>query len=70
MALGIPDVGEETAKLLARALGSLDRIGRALPDVLVYLPTSEVIELEGFAEISTRNLLHAIDASRKPSLAS
>ncbi|UVO19821.1 NAD-dependent DNA ligase LigA [Stutzerimonas stutzeri] len=37
-ALGIPDVGEETAKLLARALGSLDRIVRALPDVLVYLP--------------------------------
>jgi len=37
-ALGIPDVGEETAKLLARALGSLDRISRALPDVLVYLP--------------------------------
>ena len=37
-ALGIPDVGEETAKLLARALGSLNRIGRALPDVLVYLP--------------------------------
>lgn len=37
-ALGIPDVGEETAKLLARALGSLDRIAYALPDVLVYLP--------------------------------
>jgi DNA ligase (NAD+) len=37
-ALGIPDVGEGTAKLLARALGSLDRISRALPDVLVYLP--------------------------------
>jgi len=37
-ALGIPDVGEETAKLLARALGSLERIGQALPDVLVYLP--------------------------------
>lgn len=37
-ALGIPDVGEGTAKLLARALGSLDRIRRALPDVLVYLP--------------------------------
>ncbi|WP_313313617.1 NAD-dependent DNA ligase LigA [Stutzerimonas nitrititolerans] len=37
-ALGIPDVGEETAKLLARALGSLERVGRALPDVLVYLP--------------------------------
>lgn len=37
-ALGIPDVGEGTAKLLARALGSLDRIAQALPDVLVYLP--------------------------------
>lgn len=37
-ALGIPDVGEGTAKLLARALGSLDRISRALPEVLVYLP--------------------------------
>ncbi|MDX2351250.1 NAD-dependent DNA ligase LigA [Stutzerimonas xanthomarina] len=37
-ALGIPDVGEGTAKLLARALGSLDRISRALLDVLVYLP--------------------------------
>lgn len=37
-ALGIPDVGEETAKLLARALGSLERVASALPDVLVYLP--------------------------------
>ncbi len=37
-ALGIPDVGEGTAKLLARALGSLERISQALPDVLVYLP--------------------------------
>jgi DNA ligase (NAD+) len=37
-ALGIPDVGEETAKLLARSLGSLERISQALPDVLVYLP--------------------------------
>ncbi|OEO26280.1 DNA ligase (NAD(+)) LigA [Pseudomonas sp. J237] len=37
-ALGIPDVGEETAKLLARALGSLARIQRALPEVLTYLP--------------------------------
>ena len=37
-ALGIPDVGEETAKLLARALGSLERIGKALPEVLTYLP--------------------------------
>ncbi|QLF94486.1 NAD-dependent DNA ligase LigA [Pseudomonas sp. ABC1] len=37
-ALGIPDVGEETAKLLARALGTLERIGKALPQVLTYLP--------------------------------
>lgn len=37
-ALGIPDVGEETAKLLARSLGSLQRISQALPEVLVYLP--------------------------------
>lgn len=37
-ALGIPDVGEETAKLLARALGSLARIQKALPEVLTYLP--------------------------------
>ena len=37
-ALGIPDVGEETAKLLARALGSLVRIQQALPEVLTWLP--------------------------------
>jgi DNA ligase (NAD+) len=37
-ALGIPDVGEETAKVLARALGSLDRVKVALPEVLTYLP--------------------------------
>ncbi|WP_071870614.1 NAD-dependent DNA ligase LigA [Atopomonas hussainii] len=37
-ALGIPDVGEETAKLLARALGSLERVSQALPEVLTYLP--------------------------------
>jgi DNA ligase (NAD+) len=37
-ALGIPDVGEETAKVLARSLGSLDRVTVALPEVLTYLP--------------------------------
>jgi DNA ligase (NAD+) len=37
-ALGIPDVGEETAKLLARALGNLPRISQALPEVLTWLP--------------------------------
>src|SRR5690606_16392118 len=47
-ALGIPDVGEETAKLLARALGSLARIRVALPEVLTYLPD---IGLEVASEI-------------------
>ncbi|MDD0974656.1 NAD-dependent DNA ligase LigA [Pseudomonas fontis] len=37
-ALGIPDVGEETAKVLARSLGSLQRVQVALPQVLTYLP--------------------------------
>ncbi len=37
-ALGIPDVGEETAKVLARSLASLERVQRALPEVLTYLP--------------------------------
>ncbi|TBU88825.1 NAD-dependent DNA ligase LigA [Phytopseudomonas dryadis] len=37
-ALGIPDVGEETAKVLARSLGSLERVMQALPEVLTYLP--------------------------------
>jgi DNA ligase (NAD+) len=37
-ALGIPDVGEETAKVLARSLGRLSRIQVALPQVLTYLP--------------------------------
>jgi DNA ligase (NAD+) len=37
-ALGIPDVGEETAKVLARSLASLERVAQALPQVLTYLP--------------------------------
>lgn len=37
-ALGIPDVGEETAKVLARALASLERVQQALPEALTYLP--------------------------------
>lgn len=48
-ALGIPDVGEETAKLLARALGSLARIQEALPEVLTWLPD---VGLEVAHEIS------------------
>jgi DNA ligase (NAD+) len=37
-ALGIPGVGEETAKVLVRSLGSLRRIRKAYPEVLTYLP--------------------------------
>lgn len=37
-ALGIPDVGEETAKVLARSLASLEHVQQALPEVLTYLP--------------------------------
>lgn len=37
-ALGIPDVGEETAKLLARALGRLERISQAKEEILQFLP--------------------------------
>lgn len=49
-ALGIPDVGEETAKLLARALGSLARLAVALPEVLTWLPD---VGLEVASEIHT-----------------
>ncbi len=37
-ALGIPDVGEETAKVLARALGSMQRLQQAYPETLLWLP--------------------------------
>ena len=37
-ALGIPDVGEETAKVLARALGSVQRLQQAYPATLLWLP--------------------------------
>ncbi|WP_027857802.1 NAD-dependent DNA ligase LigA [Marinobacterium jannaschii] len=37
-ALGIPDVGEETARVLAQSLGSLDHIKVALPEILSWLP--------------------------------
>ncbi len=36
--LGIPEVGEETARVLANSLGSLQRIRRALPELLTWLP--------------------------------
>lgn len=36
--LGIPEVGEGTAKDLANSLGSFDRLEEALPEVLEYIP--------------------------------
>ena len=37
-ALGIPEVGEGTAKDLANYMGSLDRLMKAFPEVLRYVP--------------------------------
>lgn len=37
-ALGIPNVGESTSKLLARSFGSLSRIQVAMPEILTSLP--------------------------------
>ncbi len=37
-ALGIPEVGEETARILASHLGTLERVRKALPRTLVCLP--------------------------------
>jgi DNA ligase (NAD+) len=53
-ALGIPDVGEETAKVLARSLGSLARVQVALPQVLTYLPDiglEVAFEIHNFFEV-------------------
>ncbi len=52
-ALGIPDVGEETARTLALSLGSMARIREALPDTLTWLPD---IGLEVATEI--HNFFH------------
>jgi len=37
-ALGIPEVGEETARVLSNSLGTLERIRQALPELLTWLP--------------------------------
>ncbi|HEY0287657.1 MAG TPA: NAD-dependent DNA ligase LigA [Pseudomonas sp.] len=63
-ALGIPDVGEETAKVLARSLASLERVKQALPEVLTYLPDvgMEVAhEIHSFFEDShNQNVIEAL----------
>ena len=67
-ALGIPDVGEETAKVLARSLASLERVKQALPEVLTYLPDVglEVAhEIHSFFEDQhNRNVIDALLGER------
>ncbi|WP_341523267.1 NAD-dependent DNA ligase LigA [Pseudomonas sp. G.S.17] len=67
-ALGIPDVGEETAKVLARSLASLERVKQALPQVLTYLPDVglEVAhEIHSFFEDEhNRNVIDALLGER------
>lgn len=66
-ALGIPEVGEETAKRLARALGSLQRIREALPELLVYLPDigpEVAFEIHNFFQSAhNRDVLEALLAN-------
>ena len=67
-ALGIPDVGEETAKVLAHSLASLERVKQALPEVLTYLPDVglEVAhEIHSFFEDEhNRNVIDALLGER------
>ncbi|MDP3844809.1 MAG: NAD-dependent DNA ligase LigA [Pseudomonas sp.] len=64
-ALGIPDVGEETAKVLARSLASLARIKQALPEVLTYLPEvglEVAYEIhEFFSDAHNRSVIEALE---------
>jgi DNA ligase (NAD+) len=62
-ALDIEGLGEETAKLLVEK----DLVKR-VPD-LFALTADQLMELEGFAELSARNLVGAIDAARSTELA-
>ncbi|WP_122710673.1 NAD-dependent DNA ligase LigA [Pseudomonas viridiflava] len=63
-ALGIPDVGEETAKVLGRSLASLERVKKALPEVLTYLPDigmEVAYEIHSFFEDEhNRNVIDAL----------
>ncbi|MEJ2483069.1 MAG: helix-hairpin-helix domain-containing protein, partial [Gemmatimonadota bacterium] len=62
-ALDIEGLGEETAKLLVEK----DLVKR-VPD-LFELAADQLVELEGFAELSANNLVGAIDAARSTELA-
>jgi DNA ligase (NAD+) len=61
-ALDIEGLGEETAKLLVDE-GLVER----LPDLL-WLEAAQLVELEGFAELSANNLIAAIEAASRPEL--
>jgi len=60
-ALGIPEVGEGTAKDLANYLGSLDRVMKAFPEILEYVPNigQEVANAihEFFLDMHNRSVL-------------
>jgi DNA ligase (NAD+) len=62
-ALDIEGLGEETAKLLVE-----QELVRRVPD-LFELTADQLMELEGFAELSANNLVSAIDAARSTELA-
>jgi DNA ligase (NAD+) len=62
-ALDIEGLGEETAKLLVE-----QELVRRVPD-LFELTADQLMELEGFAELSANNLVTAIDAARSTELA-
>lgn len=62
-ALDIEGLGEETAKLLVE-----QELVRRVPD-LFELTADQLMELEGFAELSATNLVSAIDAARSTELA-
>jgi len=63
-ALGIPDVGEETARVLAQKLGSLQNLRQALPEILTWLPdigqevAAEICSF--FAEAHNNQVLDAL----------
>lgn len=67
-ALGIPEVGEGTAKDLANYLGSLDRVMKALPEVLEYLPNvgQEVASAiyEFFSDLHNQEVLAELRKSK------
>ncbi len=62
-ALDIEGLGEETAKLLVE-----QELVRRVPD-LFELTADQLVELEGFAELSANNLVDAIDRARSTELA-